>query len=287
MSWIYQRFPRWCPDAKDVVVFPLASRVKRQLGGEQPVPEDPVNLDGFLYACRVRYLSPHDAIDDSQLDGLPNEVLLTSNQSRDRLSLPADVPITRRRRREHRPDIRRQARGGRGRGPDRDPKRPLGAMDSEDEEEYKPQEDGAGASGHGEDIPVAGDDIPIDDDFFTRPEHEFAASFGTAGPSTSVHPPATQGFMDPAMGFISKVSESQFDDIASRYMRLRDAATETTHLALPHPPLPLTTSDMSWISPITPPSVDHRLGGSVPPNAIILHCHNSSLTLYSAFLLML
>ncbi|MED6172487.1 hypothetical protein PIB30_050533 [Stylosanthes scabra] len=125
MSWIYQRFPPWCLDVRNVVVFPLASmlnglrqgnrdthethlvnlrldldrlgvnefactsyddlawdalrppwmlpdeeqrtwravvpivcfmyvrmhhvdRVKRQLGGKQPVPEDPINMDGYL-----------------------------------------------------------------------------------------------------------------------------------------------------------------------------------------------------------------------------------------------
>ncbi|MED6135217.1 hypothetical protein PIB30_044206 [Stylosanthes scabra] len=125
MSWIYQRFPQWCPDERNVVVFSLASRlnglrqqsrdmhetrmvsmrrrldrlavhefactpydevawdatrppwmladeeqrtwqavvpivyfmyvqmhhvdrVKIQLGGEQPILEDPVNLDRFL-----------------------------------------------------------------------------------------------------------------------------------------------------------------------------------------------------------------------------------------------
>ncbi|MED6150456.1 hypothetical protein PIB30_072485 [Stylosanthes scabra] len=118
MSWIYQRFPRWCLDARSAIVFLLASRlnglwqdsmvatrlaldrlvihefvctpyddptwdalcpawmltaeeqmtlravipivcfmyvrmhhvdrVKRQLGGEQHIPEDPVNLDEFL-----------------------------------------------------------------------------------------------------------------------------------------------------------------------------------------------------------------------------------------------
>ncbi|MED6174807.1 hypothetical protein PIB30_072448 [Stylosanthes scabra] len=71
MSWICQRFPRWCPDARNAVAFLLTSRdmheiqmvstklnldrlgvneawMKRQLGGEQPIPEDPVNLDGFL-----------------------------------------------------------------------------------------------------------------------------------------------------------------------------------------------------------------------------------------------
>ncbi|MED6218126.1 hypothetical protein PIB30_024006 [Stylosanthes scabra] len=25
--WIYQRFPRWCPDHRDVVVFPLVARL--------------------------------------------------------------------------------------------------------------------------------------------------------------------------------------------------------------------------------------------------------------------
>ncbi|MED6198041.1 hypothetical protein PIB30_062385 [Stylosanthes scabra] len=27
MLWIYQRFPRWCPEARDVIVFPLVARL--------------------------------------------------------------------------------------------------------------------------------------------------------------------------------------------------------------------------------------------------------------------
>ncbi|MED6121985.1 hypothetical protein PIB30_035422 [Stylosanthes scabra] len=27
MSWIYQRFPRWCPDHRDAIVFPLVARL--------------------------------------------------------------------------------------------------------------------------------------------------------------------------------------------------------------------------------------------------------------------
>ncbi|MED6126959.1 hypothetical protein PIB30_083482 [Stylosanthes scabra] len=149
MSWIYQRFPRWCPDERNVVVFPFASRVKRQLGGKQQIPNDPVNLDGFLDvsargedqwwptkhvdwynewkgriederqvtitltaypamptweyfewwldACRVRYLSSQDALDDPRLDDLPDDVSLTASQPRDTLLLPGIVPCTRRR----------------------------------------------------------------------------------------------------------------------------------------------------------------------------------------------
>ncbi|MED6172251.1 hypothetical protein PIB30_048298 [Stylosanthes scabra] len=87
--------------------------VKRQLGGEQPVPKDPVNLDGLLdvsargrtssgrrsmridtttkehilwMRVRIRHLSPPDVLDDPHLDNIPNDVPLTVSQPRDRLS---------------------------------------------------------------------------------------------------------------------------------------------------------------------------------------------------------
>ncbi|MED6159304.1 hypothetical protein PIB30_041154 [Stylosanthes scabra] len=83
-------------------------------------------------------LHPHlaNALDDPRLDGLPDDVPATATQQRDTLALPADVPLTDRRRQRFRPDIKRQALGGRGRGADGEPQRPVGAIDSEEEAEY-------------------------------------------------------------------------------------------------------------------------------------------------------
>ncbi|MED6136284.1 hypothetical protein PIB30_054618 [Stylosanthes scabra] len=304
MSWIYQRFPTFCPEARDVIVFPLVSRltgyrqmnrdsherrmvqirsqldrlgvheltwraavpivcfmfvrmhhvdrVKRQLGGEQQIPEDLVNLDGLLtisnrgedqhwptrhaqwyhdwrgrfaperqvtitptqnpamptreyfdwweVACTSRFLSPADALDDPCLDGLPDDVFATATQQRDKLASPVDVPLTGRRRQRFRPDIKRQARGGWGRGADGEPQRPVGAIDSEEEAEYDQQEEGGvGTSGHGGEAgtqqtydtggePIIGEDIPVDDAFFDGAEHDFQASFGGPGTSASAEP---------------------------------------------------------------------------------------------------
>ncbi|MED6207405.1 hypothetical protein PIB30_035506 [Stylosanthes scabra] len=178
-----------------------ADRVKRQFGGEQQIPEDPVKLDGllgasarredqhwptrhavsydawrgrfapehqititptqypampthayfewWLDACRVQFLSPADALDDPRLDGLLDDVPATASQPRDRLSLPGDVSASTRQRRAFRPDIRRQACGGVGRGAGATPERPVGAIDSEEEAKYERQEDVAGVAGDG------------------------------------------------------------------------------------------------------------------------------------------
>ncbi|MED6194252.1 hypothetical protein PIB30_026764 [Stylosanthes scabra] len=342
MSWIYQRFPRWYPDHRDMIVFSLVARlngyqqlnrdnherrmvqiraeldrlgvhefactpydapawdamrpawmltdeeqrtwravvpivcfmyvrmhhvdrVKRQLGGEQQVPEDPVNLDGLLAeACRVRFLSPADALDDPRLDALPDDVPATASQPRDILSLPRDVPFTTKKRRRFRPDIRRQARGGHGRGADGEPQRPIGAIDSEEEAEYDRQEDAAGTSGHGGEAdtqgthdamggPVIGEDIPVDDAFFDGAEHDFQASFG-----------ASQQFMEPSMDFITTVLESQFGQVADQYQRARAAAAAFEHLAPVRPPPPSTGEDMSWFPPITTPSHGQGFTSTAP-----------------------
>ncbi|MED6218969.1 hypothetical protein PIB30_031525 [Stylosanthes scabra] len=270
-------------------------RVKRQLGGEQQIPEDPVNLDGLLtvsargedqhwptyhaqwydawrgrfaperqvtitptqypamptreyfewwdVACRHRFLSPADALDDPRLDGLPDDVPAAATQQRDVLALPGDVPLVGRRRQRHRPDIKKRGRAGRGRGADGEPHRPVGAMDSEKEAEYDRQADGgggtsgtveagtsghggeAGTSGHGGDAgtqhtydttggPLILDDIPVDDAFFDGAEHDFQTSFGGPGTSASAEPRYTQQFMDPSMDFIATVSESQFGQVS-------------------------------------------------------------------------
>ncbi|MED6106833.1 hypothetical protein PIB30_008220 [Stylosanthes scabra] len=277
-------------------------RGKRQLGGEQQIPEDPVNLDGrfaperqvtitptqypvmptreyfewWKVACTSRYLSPADALDDPRLDGLPDDVPATTTQQRDRLALPADVPLIGRRRQRFRPDIKRQARGGRGRGADGEPQRPVGAIDSEDEAEYDRQEEGGvGTFGHGGEArtqqtydtaggPVIGEDIPVDDAFFDGAEHDIQASFGGPGTSASAEPQDTQQFMDPTMDFIATVSESQFGQVAVRYQRARAAPAAVEHLAPIRPPPPSHGEDLSWIPPITPPSHGHGFTSSAP-----------------------
>ncbi|MED6138751.1 hypothetical protein PIB30_077431 [Stylosanthes scabra] len=97
MSWIYQRFSRRCPDVRSAFVFPLASRymswdalrpawmltaeekmtwravvpivcfmyvwmhhvdrVKRQLGGEQQIPEDRSTWTDFWMSARGEMIS--------------------------------------------------------------------------------------------------------------------------------------------------------------------------------------------------------------------------------------
>ncbi|MED6137164.1 hypothetical protein PIB30_062491 [Stylosanthes scabra] len=93
-------------------------------------------FEWWLDACRVRYLSPQDALDDPRLDDIPDDVPLKASQQRDRLTLPADVPLTRRCGREFKLDIQRHVRGGRGRGPSSEPQKPVGAMESKEEEEF-------------------------------------------------------------------------------------------------------------------------------------------------------
>ncbi|MED6109543.1 hypothetical protein PIB30_034768 [Stylosanthes scabra] len=256
-------------------------RVKRQLGGEQQVPEDPVNLDGLLAvsargedqhwptrhqqwyddwrawftaerqvtitptqylimptqqyfewwqdACRVRILSPTDALDDPCLDALPDDVPAIASQPRDRLYFPGDVPFMTKKR----------------------------AIDSEEEAEYDRQEDAAGTSGHGgeADTPrthdagggsVIGKDMPVDAVFFNGVEHDFQASFG-----------ASQQFMELSMDFIATISESQFGQVADRYQRARAAAAASKHLSPVRPPPPSTGPDIS---------LPHRMGrGSLAP----------------------
>ncbi|MED6162117.1 hypothetical protein PIB30_067328 [Stylosanthes scabra] len=54
-------------------------------------------FDWWQEACRHRYLSPQDALDDPRLDDILDDVPLTVSQPRDTLTLPADVPFPRRR----------------------------------------------------------------------------------------------------------------------------------------------------------------------------------------------
>ncbi|MED6168106.1 hypothetical protein PIB30_009066 [Stylosanthes scabra] len=183
-------------------------------------------FDWWDVACTSRFLSPADALDDPRLDGLPDDVPATATQQRDALALPGDVPLTRRSRQRFRPDIKRQSLGGRGRGADEEPQRPVGAIDYEEEAKYDRQEDGGvGPSGHGGEAgtqqtydtgggPIFGEDIPVDDAFFDGAEHDFQASFGGPGSSASAEPRDTQQFMDPSMDFIATISESQFGQVA-------------------------------------------------------------------------
>ncbi|MED6158870.1 hypothetical protein PIB30_037046 [Stylosanthes scabra] len=294
-------------------------RVKRQLGGEQQIPEDPVNLDGFLSAstrgedqwwptkhvewyddwrgrfqddrqvtitptaypamatreyftwwldvCRHCHFSPANALDDPRLDDLPDDIPQTTSQPRDALRLPGDVPITRRRGRDTRLDIQRHVRGGRGKGPDGEPQRPVGAMDSKEEEEYARQEDVPGPSAHGgEAEPVQPERSSpcrsplleqLDDDFFTGAEDDFAARFGDPEYAPS-------GQIDPDVGFLARVSGSQIEGIASRYQGIRDACI-TQQVAPVRLPLQSTAPDLSWIPPVTPPFAGFVRGFSSLP----------------------
>ncbi|MED6110651.1 hypothetical protein PIB30_044872 [Stylosanthes scabra] len=120
------------------VVVPIGQETAR---GEQQVPADPVNLDGFLAASArgedqwwpVKNAEWYEAWrgrfgeeqqDDLRLEDLPEDIPLTTSQPRDALRFPGD----------------------RSRW---EPQRPVGAMDSEEEEEYARQEDMPGSSGHG------------------------------------------------------------------------------------------------------------------------------------------
>ncbi|MED6157615.1 hypothetical protein PIB30_024930 [Stylosanthes scabra] len=277
-------------------------RVKRQLGSEQQIPEDPVNLDGFLTvsargedqhwptrhqqwyddwrnrfmderqititptqypamptqqyfdwwqdAYRVRFLSPADALDVPRLDALPDDVPATDSQPRDSVG-SSDLTSG---------DRLVVVVAG-------EPQRPVGVIDSEEEAKYDRQEDVAGVAGDGGatgtqqthdsgDGPVIGEDIPVDDAFFTGAEHHFQSSFGGGEASSS------QQFMDPSMDFIATVSESQFGQVAGRYHRAREAATAAEHLAPFRAPPPVAGEDMSWIPPITLPS--HGFASTAP-----------------------
>ncbi|MED6114720.1 hypothetical protein PIB30_083197 [Stylosanthes scabra] len=105
-----------------------------------------------------------------------------------------------------------------------------------------------------------GDDIPLGDDFFTGAEHQFATSFGPAGTSDAAATHHAMGTMDPSMGFIATVSDSQFDSIVARYKIARDAPQVQQR----HPPPSCTTADIIWIPPLTPPSAGLSVGGSAP-----------------------
>ncbi|MED6189379.1 hypothetical protein PIB30_095497 [Stylosanthes scabra] len=145
------------------------------------------------------------------------------------LSLPGDMPFTTKKRRQFRPDIRRQARGGRGRGAGGEPQRSVGAIDFDEEAEYERQEDVASVAGDGgatstqqthdtRDGPVIGEDIPVDDAFFTGAEHHFQFSFGGGEASSS------QQFMDPSMDFIATVYLCQrVDECCRRLAVARNA----------------------------------------------------------------
>ncbi|MED6206266.1 hypothetical protein PIB30_024991 [Stylosanthes scabra] len=224
-------------------------------------------FEWWLDACRVRFISPADALDDPRLDGLPDDVPATASQPRDRLSLSGDVPASTRQRRAFRPDIKRQARGGVGRGAGWAPEIPVGSIDSEEEAEYERQEDVAGVAGDGGatgtqrthdtgDGPVIGEDIPVDDAFFTGAEHHFQSSFGGGEASSS------QQFMDPSMDFIATVSESQFGQVAGRYHRAREAAAAVEHLAPIRAPPPWGMPP-SWEYPMS----HSGSGGSQPQSA--------------------
>ncbi|MED6200799.1 hypothetical protein PIB30_088789 [Stylosanthes scabra] len=237
----------------------------------------------WLDACRHRHLSPAVALDDPRLDDLPDDIPQTTSQSRDALRFPSDVPVTRRRGRDTRPDIQRHVRVGRGRGPDGEPQRPVGAVDSEEEEEYARQEDLPGPSGHDgqaepeqleqpepeqpdpkQPVPEpigAQDDLAqpeqLDGDFFTGAEDDFAARFGDLEYAPS-------GQVDLDVGFLAMVSGSQIEGIPSRYQGIRDARI-TQQVAPIRPPLQSTAPDMSWIPPVTPPSVGFIGGFSSLP----------------------
>ncbi|MED6175134.1 hypothetical protein PIB30_075555 [Stylosanthes scabra] len=119
------------------VRFHHADRVKRQFESEQPVPEDPVNLDGFLTvsargddkwwpdelsycqqylqwwerSCRRRYLSVEPVLRDPRGVRLPDSVPPAATQPRDELVLPHDAPIRGRHAQQQRPDARRKGKG--------------------------------------------------------------------------------------------------------------------------------------------------------------------------------
>ncbi|MED6113831.1 hypothetical protein PIB30_074542 [Stylosanthes scabra] len=147
-------------------------------------------FDWWQDACRACFLSHQDALDDPRPDDIPD-----------------DVPLT------------RHVRGGRGRGPDGEPQRPVGVMDLEEEEEYARQEDITEPSGHGG---------------------------GAQG--DQIHTEASLCY------FLWASS------IVARYKIARDAPQVQPR----HPPPPCTTTDMSWIPPLTPPSEGLGVGGSAP-----------------------
>ncbi|MED6121038.1 hypothetical protein PIB30_026250 [Stylosanthes scabra] len=217
----------------------------------------------WIAACRHCYLSRPDALDDPRLEDLPEDIPLTASQPRDALRFPGDVPVTRRRRRAFRPDIHRH--------------RPVGAMDSEEEEEYARQEDMHGSFGHGgqahpeqgevqsdhpEPEPMGaegeqGQHEGLGDDFFTGAEADFAARFGEREYAPS-------GDVDPDLGFLATVPGSQIEAISSRYQGIR-YARHTPQVAPIRPPPQSTAPDMSWIPPLSSSSGGHVGGFSGVP----------------------
>ncbi|MED6140904.1 hypothetical protein PIB30_098036 [Stylosanthes scabra] len=249
------------------------NRVKRQLGGEQQVP---VNLDGFLdvstrgedqwwptkhedwytdwkgrfEAERQMTITPTDTLDDPRLDDLPDGIHLRASQQRDRLRLPADVPLRasqqiRRRRRLH--DRKREPAH-------------LGWEVRHTEQEQS--EPDIGGDGDAQADPVIGDarrahDATLDDDFFRGAEQDFATSFGASEYAPAAH-------VDPSIGFIATVSGSQADDIAARYRRAR-GAPDTQQVSVSYPAPPSTMPNMSWVPPLSPPSASLVAGFSGMP----------------------
>ncbi|MED6114890.1 hypothetical protein PIB30_084936 [Stylosanthes scabra] len=70
-------------------------RVKRQFGSEQPIPLDPVNLDGFL---------DMSAMGEDKATQLPDHVPPVATQPRDPIVLPHYAPVHGRRARQQRSD---------------------------------------------------------------------------------------------------------------------------------------------------------------------------------------
>ncbi|MED6210001.1 hypothetical protein PIB30_059975 [Stylosanthes scabra] len=120
------------------VRFHHADRVKRQFGGEQPVPMALVNLDGFLDATARgddRWWPDELAYWGFQL---PGDVPPAALQAKDPIVLSRDAPACRRWARMQRPDIRRKGEGAASSGRED----PQSSGDDEDEEaEYTPKED--------------------------------------------------------------------------------------------------------------------------------------------------
>ncbi|MED6115088.1 hypothetical protein PIB30_086832 [Stylosanthes scabra] len=75
MSWIYQRFPQWCPNERNVVVFPLTSRLnglRQQIKiihetrmvrtrGRLSVPHSKLNSPSVLYSSAIHSIDGSSA----------------------------------------------------------------------------------------------------------------------------------------------------------------------------------------------------------------------------------
>ncbi|MED6216808.1 hypothetical protein PIB30_011399 [Stylosanthes scabra] len=203
-------------------------------------------FDWWEVACTSRFLSPADALDDPRLDGLPDNVPATATQQRDTLALPADVPLTGRSCQRFRPDIKRQSRGGRGRGADGEPQRPVGAIDSEEEAEYDRQkEGGVGTSGHD-------GEAGTQQTYVTGVDRLLVRIFRWMMHSST----------GPSMTFRLHSGDRGLQLVAGRYQRARAAAAAVEHLAPIRPPPPSHGEDLSWIPPITP--LSHGFTSSAP-----------------------